>query len=223
MFIHKESDIYIAYIDGLNLFYKIKSLQNSNLKWLNIESFIRQYSCFKNLKLDRIKYFTAYVSEDDTGSLSNQQTYLEALKTLDKVEVIFGKFKKTYPKGYLCDENHKMKLPKEKVTIIKPEEKESDVNIGIHIISDCYELKNLKGIILVSSDTDQTPALKMVKEKFPYIEISHIRMNKRGSKSLQDYADFKDRIRFKSLKDSQFPDTLTNKKGYEIKKPEEWK
>ena len=201
-----------------------------NLKWLDIKQFIlkntktKNNDLFKDLKLDRIKYFTAHISEDDKNSLRNQQIYLDALRTIDDVEIIFGKFKNTFPKGYLWDsKKNAFVKPKKIVTITKPEEKESDVNIGIHLISDCYEKRNLKGIILVTSDTDLTPVLSMIKLKFPHIKIMHIRMTKKGSISLKEFADIKMKVSLKHLKSSQFPETVINDKGIKIQKPTEWK
>ena len=223
------SGIYIAYIDGLNLFYKIKELNRINkinLKWLDIKKFIFETvdSDFSNLKLDHIKYFTANISEDSKGSLRNQQTYLKALETLSNVKIIYGKFKKTYPRGYRYDpKNNKLIEPKEKVVIMKHEEKESDVNLGIHIINDCHRQKYMKGIVLVTSDTDLTPVLRMVKKQFSDKRIIHVSMKKKGSLSLKKYADIHKRVQMNNLKNSQFPDIVINEdKNLEIKKPNEW-
>ena len=56
------SGIYIAYIDGLNLSYKIKELNRINkinLKYLDIRKFIFE-TVDSDLKLDHIKYFTYF-------------------------------------------------------------------------------------------------------------------------------------------------------------------
>ncbi len=46
------------------------------------------------------------------------------------------------------------------------EEKETDVNIGIHLLNDAY--KDLYDHALVmTADSDISPAIKMVKENFP--------------------------------------------------------
>lgn len=225
---------YIVYIDGFNLFYRIKDfLKNpklQNLKWLNVEKFCSKTMDRLNLshkpKLVKIKYFTADIMENNQGSLQNQQAYLSALRTLNKVEIIKGKFKIAYPTGYRYDnDNRKLFEPKEKITIRKPEEKESDVNIAIHIINDCYEQKNLEGIVLISSDTDLCPVLKMVKEKFPDKKIIHVRMKEKDSMSMKKIADSNLRIRLKDIRTSQFTDTvlLTKKdKTIKIKKPKSW-
>ena len=122
----------------------------------------------------------------------------------------------------MCEEHtREIVSPKKIVTIKKPEEKESDVNFGIHVISDCFERKNLKGIIIVSSDTDLTPVVRMVKDKFPDKKIIHIRMTRTGSKSIRKHSDITRKLLFKQLQNSQFPDEIKHGE-ITIKKPKEW-
>lgn len=226
-------NFYTVYIDGFNLFYKIKTYYKSsktNLKWLDIKKLSLEIaesnSCFDNLKLYKIKYFTAHVSESkENSSFKNQQTYLKALETLSNVELIYGEFKTVYPSGYIVSkykQRFKITKPKKLATITKPEEKQSDVNLGIHMISDCYENNNLKTIVLISSDTDLKPAVKMIKNKFPNKKIVQIIMNRKDAKSMKPHVTVQEKLKIEHLQNSQFPDSIKTA-SKTINKPDEWK
>ena len=46
------------------------------------------------------------------------------------------------------------------------EEKQTDVALAIMMLSDCYE-RRLERIVLVTADSDQVPAVRAVKARFP--------------------------------------------------------
>ena len=214
------------------MYYRIKAISFSaqkNLKWLDVQSFILNTIKIKgcsvkdleSFNLEKIKYFTAVVGGKDQKAKQRQEFYMQALKSINKLEIVTGNFKTVSPKGFLFDSKKNKPLNK-KVQIIKEEEKESDVNIGIHMINDCHLYKDLKGIILVTSDTDQTPTLRMIRKEFPKKEIILLRMGKGFSYSLKKLAHLNFVVSKKNLESSQFPSSVRYK-GFEIKKPNEWK
>lgn len=94
----------IVYIDGLNLYY---SLKNTPYKWLNIRALIESILDSSWHKVIAIKYFTARVQSTlkDPAKDSRQDIYLRAIQTLQKVEIVYGKFKKRNIKSMLSIKN----------------------------------------------------------------------------------------------------------------------
>ena len=150
----------IVYIDGLNLHY---SLDNTPYKGLNMKALIENILTPSLHKIIKIKYFTAIPTKADSDR--EHRLYLQVLKTLPNIEIIYGKHKKRRIKGKLI--KYDPKLNKEVITdktvkIFKPEEKETDVNIASHIIYDSCK-QNIDCIVLLSNDTDLKTPLKFVK------------------------------------------------------------
>ena len=135
----------IVYIDGLNLYY---SLKNTPYKWLNIKALVESALDSSWHNIVAIKYFTARVQSTltDPSKDSRQDIFLQAVQTLQKVEIVYGKFKKRDIKAPLLIKNPEKLKQIQKVTgrnifqFSKYEEKETDVNIATHIMYDCcYE------------------------------------------------------------------------------------
>ncbi|WP_142900555.1 NYN domain-containing protein, partial [Klebsiella pneumoniae] len=74
----------------------------------------------------------------------------------------------------------------DKVDVWDLEEKETDVNIAISMYRLLSKQQNLEAdariaqIVLVSADTDMTPALKAIKEDFPEITVGIILPHREG-------------------------------------------
>ena len=150
----------IIYIDGLNLHY---SLDNTPYKWLNVKTLTESILTSSFHKIVKIKYFTAIPTKAD--SARKHYLYLQILKTLQNIEIIYGKHKRRRIKGKLI--KYDLKLNKEIITnkivkIFKPEEKETDVNIASHIVYDACK-ENIGCVVLLSNDTDLKTPLKFVK------------------------------------------------------------
>ena len=106
------------------------------------------------------------------------------------------------------------------MTISKWEEKESDVNIAIHLIEDGYE-DQFECAVLISNDTDLKNPLLRVKRKLkktvgvisPYT-ITHI--------ELQKSSHFHKTISAKALQECQFSEKMKDAKG-EFFCPPKWR
>lgn len=151
----------VVYIDGFNLYFG--AVRSTPWKWLDLQAY------FERLRPDddiqAIKYFTATVQNDREAN-NRQQAYLMALETLPKVEIIYGKFK---PKQATCGVDRCGLQGSKKYTM--PEEKQTDVAIGVHMLDDAYQ-GLCERLVVVSGDSDLLPALKMVKHRFPQKSIS---------------------------------------------------
>ena len=101
-FMTRKKRATFVYIDGLNLFYRLKKCPHS--KWLNLGSFVHSILESKRHEIKKIKYFTARVkkSKKDPSKTMRQDTYLRAIGQLPDLEIIPGQFKMRQVKGVLC-------------------------------------------------------------------------------------------------------------------------
>ena len=99
----------IVYIDGLNLHY---SLDNTPYKWLNVQVLVENILTSSLHKIIQIKYFTAIPTKAD--SARKHHLYLQALKTLQNIEIIYGKHKKTALK-FDTQQNYNTKKSNQKI------------------------------------------------------------------------------------------------------------
>ena len=115
------------YIDGFNLYYG--NLRGSRHKWLDLERYFRLLRPDDDLQ--QIHYFTALV----TGSRRpNQEAYLKALDTSPLVQVVLGKFK---TRTIQCRVSSCTHGGDRRFGV--PEEKRTDVQIGLQMIDDAYQ------------------------------------------------------------------------------------
>ena len=209
----------IIYIDGFNLYYRIKQ---TPYKWLNLQKLSQSYLDLKKHQIVKIKYFTAKVKRKkfDSSNVIRQNIYLRALKSLSSMEIIFGQFKERQIRGILCDLEDRELLKKDTVRVSKWEEKESDVNIASHIISDAYE-SEYDCTVLMSNDTDLKTPLKYVKRRLKK-QVGIISPRRNIHIELIKICDFRKAITNKVLDQCQFPEKMKDAKG-EFFCPPKWK
>jgi uncharacterized LabA/DUF88 family protein len=150
----------IIYIDGYNWYHAIFK-HYPEWKWLNIQAFFEALRPDENIQ--SIKLFTAIVDENVPGSDAKErhEKYISALRTLSKVTVILGKFQ---GREVTCRAECKKKY-------IVPEEKKTDVNIAVEIMSDAFKNEG-NSIVLVSGDSDAQPPILWVKRNCPGKKIT---------------------------------------------------
>jgi hypothetical protein len=129
-----------------------------------------------------IKYFTAPI----TGSKPKQErqnAYLEALRTLPKIEIIFGRFEIDRKQCDKCGHAG-----------FHPQEKKTDVNIATNLICDALA-DRFDTAILITGDSDIVPALEAVKKLKPEKRLVVAFPPNRYSKELEDISHVKPPIR----------------------------
>ncbi len=203
-----------VYVDGFNLYYG--AVKDTPYKWLDISK-LCSYLLPKS-KILKIKYFTARISSrpDDPGKPTRQQIYLRALRTLPTVEIVFGSFlTKDVSLPLAASKPGTMKF----ATVIRTEEKGSDVNLAVHMINDGY-----KGLydtaVMVTNDSDLVEAIRIVKNELGK-PVGILNPQKHPSARLVKHATFIKQIRSGTLKASQFETSLSDSKGT-FRKPKEW-
>ena len=151
---HKVRTRAIVYVDRFNLYNG--SIKGTPNKWLNLQRYfdlLRPHDA-----VVQIRYFTALMSGDPG---IRQRIYLSALETLDRLNIIVGRYKR---KSLACH------VPGCSFTGNRRfstwEEKRTDVSIAIQMLDDAYQ-DECDTLIVVSGDSDLVPAIHAVKLRFP--------------------------------------------------------
>lgn len=203
-----------VYVDGFNLYYG--SLRNTPFRWLDLGQLCRLL--LPAHEIERINYYTARVGarlSDPTQPL-RQQTYLRALGTLPEVRIHFG--------HYL---SHEVRMPLARpapygprfASVLKTEEKGSDVNLATHLVSDAYE-DRFECAVLVTNDSDLREPVELLTQRLRR-RVGILNPHRHPSLTLVRAATFFKTIRRGALRASQFRDVLHDAHG-EIRKPPGW-
>jgi len=199
------------YIDGFNFYYR--AIKGTPYKWLDLKKLFSSLLGSQN-EILKIKYFTTMVSgKYDPGKPNRQINYLRALEHhIPEISIYYGMFLSHPVKMPLADSKD-FKL----VTVMKTEEKGSDVNLAVHLLNDSW-LNAYDCAVILSNDSDLSEAIRMVKEQHNRI-IGIATPVENPSAELIKYANFKKRIRKNILQASQLPNPIP---GTKIFKPETW-
>lgn len=183
----------ITYIDGFNLYFGIRSeaVKQGSIEvpdpawyrymWLNIHAMCSLMLTDRQ-QLVAVKYFTAPIT-GGKAKQERQNAYLDALRTIPNIEIIFGRFE---PERKLCE---KCGHPG-----YHPQEKKTDVNIATSLICDALADK-YDTAILVTGDSDIVPAVQAVRTLKPEKRIVAAFPPNRYSKELANATNTKTPLR----------------------------
>jgi len=146
----------IVYIDGFNLYHAIDGLKQPHLKWVCVRS-IAESLLRKDEILKATKYFSAYATWMP-DRYQRHRFYTDALLSRGVI-LHMGQFKEKPRKCLSCGAKWK-----------GHEEKETDVQIAVHMVADAMR-GDVDRIILISADTDLGPAIKMIAANAPDCEV----------------------------------------------------
>ena len=148
------------YIDAFNLYYGC--LKGSPYKWLNLDTFCQL--SFPADQVNRIRYCTALVKArpSDPQQPVRQQVYLRALRTLPCVSIKLGHY---LVKPVRMPYATPPATGSATVTVIKSEEKGSDVNLATALLVDAFDA-DFEQAVVVSNDSDLTFPIQVVRQKF---------------------------------------------------------
>ena len=154
----------ICFIDGLNLYHSIDGLNfllkkdMNYLKWLDLRAMCQKFIDPNTQELVEVNNFTAYATHIPEAYQRHKQ-YVAALNAMGVVTTL-GNFKKKSVWANCCvDAEKRIERPTH-------EEKESDVNMALNILHKAYA-EEYDMAIIISRDSDITPAVRRVKEIFP--------------------------------------------------------
>lgn len=187
------------YYDGYNLYHAVKNIGLPHLKWLSYRG-LSQKLLQSNESLEFVKMFSA-IAGHIPQSAARHLIYSRALDAEGVIQVI-GNFKECDRRCRKCQQIYKAH-----------EEKESDVNLALHIFDDCS-----RGAIdvayIITTDSDLAPAARMAKSRCPNIELVTVRpFNRRHSKAMVDECDRKSTISQQMIERSILPEHIFDSSG----------
>ncbi len=198
----------ITYIDGFNLYFGLKSSKLARYYWLDLRS-LSQNLLVGDSELVGVKYFTSRIAGPEEKR-KRQVAYIEAIQTLERVELYFGKFSKQPYLCPLCD--GRSDVPSEKMT---------DVNIATQMLRDAFE-DRYDTAVLISADSDLSAPVRTIREMFPGKRVEIAFPPNRNSRELTILANSTVTISLTMLKESQLPEEIVKPSGYVIRRPPEW-
>jgi uncharacterized LabA/DUF88 family protein len=201
-------------IDGFNLYHSVVDLgriQKLRVKWLNIHSLCSSflYLISQDAAIAEIYYFSAFAYHlNDPSVIKRHQDYIECLKSTGIIPEM-GRFK---PKDVICPLRGKF---------TKHEEKETDIAIAAKL----FEIMSrdiCDTAVLLTGDTDLTPAVETCKRLFPTKGIRFAFPYRRHNRELKALLPDSFKIHSGSYVQHLFPDPVRLPDGTEIWKPASW-
>jgi uncharacterized LabA/DUF88 family protein len=208
----------IFYIDGYNWYHAVFR-HYPEWKWLNIQGFCE--SLRPHDEVTSVKVFSALIDPENPSSdaRERQVRYFNALRTLPKIKIILGAFQ---PREVTCRAHCGQKY-------LVPEEKKTDVNIAVEMISDALE-GNCDAIYIISGDSDVQPAVEWIRKRFQAIKIAVYvpslpseqptrRLDYYRTRGLDVECKF---LPLGGIKDHQLPNTVKLPNGHLAVRPHVW-
>lgn len=206
-----------VYVDGFNLYFGALK-DHPDLKWLDLGA-LAQHLLKDDDTVNRIRYFTARIdSRGDPQAPQRQETYLRALRTLPSLSIDYGQFKTRTKMQRLA--NPPASGPK-RVEVLVTEEKGSDVNLATHLLWDAFNGDGSASFV-ISGDADLVRPIEVVTRRLNRkVGVVNGTLNAAPSHELARVASWIKRLRIGALRDSQFPETLSDSTGA-FRRPAAW-
>lgn len=182
------------YIDGFNFYHAVDDLGANYLKWLSYRR-LCQRLISNDEEVECIKVFTA-LAKHKSDSARRHELYNRFLRAED-VKVVLGEFKRVHEWCLNCGDEW-----------IGHVEKESDVNLAVHLIGDlCRGLVDVAYVF--TTDTDQVASLKLARAMFSSAEIIVVAPPGRShSQKLTSFAHRTISLRVSDLEESLLPESI---------------
>jgi uncharacterized LabA/DUF88 family protein len=199
----------IAYIDGYNLYYSLRSKGWKRFYWLNIQSLAEQF-----LKPDQTlmmtKYFTTIVKQPE-DKRRRQAVFIDALKTLPNFQIYYGQFLSETIVCRRCGH-----------TYTTYHEKMTDVNISVELMADASS-NNFDAALLISADSDLAGVAATVRNLFRPKRVIAVFPPGRTSFALKQASSGVLHIGHIELSKSIFPEQVAGSNGVILHRPARWR
>lgn len=211
-----------VYVDGFNLYHALKNLRIKRYRWLNLKKLAQKFIDSDVDVIENIYYFSALATHIDSDTVSKHKAYIEALKT-EGITFVAGNFKAKI--AHISKEiREKYNIPNSEKSLTH-EEKESDVNLALYILRDAM-MKICDKMLIITNDTDISPAIKMAKEQNDKLDIKVLTPPtfKKCHQALLRAAHqpYTISITQKKIEESLFPYEITKPNGKKIFIPKKW-
>src|SRR5437870_225149 len=130
----------IAYIDGFNMYYGLKSKGWNRYFWLDVQALSKNL-LKPDQTLTHTKYFTARIGQPPE-KIKRQNTYIEAIQSCRDVSLYLGHYLSSPRECPICGE-----------TYDASQEKMTDVNIAVELMKDAFQ-DEFDTALLISADSD---------------------------------------------------------------------
>lgn len=204
----------IVYVDGFNFYYG--AVKGTPYKLVDLEAVCRRL--LPRDDIVKIRYFTARLTAqgDDPQRPVRQDMYLRALAANPLIELHYGHFVTRRTRLPLARPR-----PGESptVTVLRPEEKGTDVNLASHLLVDAFRGRCTKAVV-VSNDSDLAEPIRVAQAEcgIPVVVVNP-HPQERRSRELQG-TEFR-QLRRGVVAKCQLPPVLHDDSGT-IRKPEAW-
>ncbi|MEJ7762773.1 MAG: NYN domain-containing protein [Thermomicrobiales bacterium] len=218
------------YVDGFNLYHgcfddsqnRVGRAHWRDYRWLDLDELCAKL--FPGYLINHIHYFTALVDPrpDNPDNRARQQVYIRALETISHLTVHYGRFATNAKYRPLADPQVKRPIPLdplEMAYVIERKEKGSDVNLASHLLLDGFK-RSYDVALVITNDSDLAEPIRIVRGELG-LQVVVVNPRKNLAFDLKGIANSYKEIRQGVLRDSQFPETLTDKNGI-ITKPPTW-
>ncbi len=199
----------IAYVDGFNLYYGLRSKGWKRFYWLNVQQVARSLLRPDQILVDT-QYFTTIIT-NPRDKHDRQATFLDALRTLPDFHIYYGHYLEESITCRKCGH-----------TYVTYHEKMTDVNIAIHLLSDAYE-DRFDIALLVSADGDLVGLAQTVRRLFGHKQLIVAFPPDRSSKALKQAAHAYVHVNHAILRNSLLPDQISRPDGFILYRPPEWR
>jgi uncharacterized LabA/DUF88 family protein len=198
-----------AYLDGFNLYFGMRDKRWKSLYWLDVGT-LAQELLKPHQVLGATKYFTARISGPNSKQV-RQATYLLALEAVGRCKIIYGRYQSSPMKCRYCGGGWE-----------QSQEKMTDVNIAVEMLSDAVE-DVFDTALLVSGDADLVPAVETIRRLFPAKRIVAAFPPERVSQALRKEVHAHFVIGRLNLARSQLPESVARANGTTLTRPAKWR
>ncbi len=195
-------------IDGFNIYHALNdNPKYHKYKWLDFSKLAKLYVKTRQ-SIEGIFYFTALAvwSQD---KMNRHKKLITALLRKN-VSIIYGAFRKVDKRCRKCSRWYQTF-----------EEKQTDVNIAVHLIRLALE-DRFDTAIIVSADSDLIPAIQTVHTYYPGKRIGIVIPMGRKAEELKQECDFHMKLKEKHLRASLLPKRIDLGRGRYITCPSRW-
>jgi uncharacterized LabA/DUF88 family protein len=199
----------IAYIDGFNLYFGLKTKGWKKFYWLDL-ALLAANLLKSGQQLSAVRYFTARIS-GPPDKQQRQNVFLEANEAMGKCRMYFGQYLDEPFQCRHCGATH-----------LVHHEKMTDVNIAVHLFEDAF-LDAFDTALLVSGDSDLVPPVAKVRVLFPRRRVVVAFPAGRFSKELAAAAHGYFTIGRRKYEKSLLPPEVTKSDGTVLRAPREWR
>lgn len=208
------------YIDGFNLYYG--SLAGTGYKWLDLGAFCQSSFPAPIYVANRVRYFTAKVRArpNDPQQPLRQETLIRALETLPGFEIHYGRYQE---KPATLPLEHPPAVGSRFVSVLKSEEKGSDVNLASYLLVDAFR-DDFDAAVVVSNDSDLATPVRITRDELhkPVYVLHPCGARRPVSHDLTTAGSGSSKVDASILAACQFPPTLLDAQGRTIRKPTGW-